>query len=291
MEDLAGTSRASNSLLVTIDTALPQVPTIDLLAAYDTGSSDLDNVTIGSAAGVVMFRITADPGTSVVLKDGNTVITEPLLAPASGELVVTIDFNALAADGGFPVEGPHPVSVESTDVAGNTRQSAQLLVTIDLTPPPDPTIALAPSSDTGLPGDGLTNIAEPAFFGLAEANAKVRVYANNVLVGQGVVHSDESDGDNANGLGVWEVTVEPLANGDYTIEVEVEDLAGHVSQRAALGAALTIDGTYPQRPTMDLVAAHDSGASDLDNVTRQNTVDFIVTSELARRSSSRTATR
>jgi uncharacterized linocin/CFP29 family protein len=280
VEDLAGNlSAASNSLLVTIDTALPQVPTIDLLAAYDTGSSDLDNVTIGSAAGVVMFRITADPGTSVVLKDGNTVITEPLLAPASGELVVTIDFNALAADGGFPVEGPHPVSVESTDVAGNTRQSAQLLVTIDLTPPPDPTIALAPSSDTGLPGDGLTNIAEPAFFGLAEANAKVRVYANNVLVGQGVVHSDESDGDNANGLGVWEVTVEPLANGDYTIEVEVEDLAGHVSQRAALGAALTIDGTYPQRPTMDLVAAHDSGASDLDNVTRQNTVDFIVTSE------------
>ena len=82
-------------------------------------------------------------------------------------------------------EGPHPLSVESTDAAGNFTQSEQLLVEIDTTAPGAPTAALAAYSDTGVVGDGITSIQQPAFVGVAEANAHVRVYANGVLVGEG----------------------------------------------------------------------------------------------------------
>ena len=58
------------------------------------------------------------------------------------------------------------------------------------------------------------------------ANAKVNVFAQAfnmagmpvglpLLVGNGIVGSDATDGVAANGLGLWEVTVEPMADGKY----------------------------------------------------------------------------
>ncbi len=97
----------------------------------------------------------------------------------------------------------------------------------------------------------MTSVQQPAFVGTAEANAQIRIYANGVLVGQGIVNSDESDGNSINGLGTWEVTVEPLVDGVYSITSEVEDLAGNIS---AAGGPLqiTIDSGDPQRPTINI---------------------------------------
>jgi subtilisin-like proprotein convertase family protein len=98
------------------------------------------------------------------------------------------------------------------------------------------TVRMVQSSDTGMSVlDNVTNKMSPAFTGWAEANAKVRVFATNVdtgaknLVGQGVVGSDGTDGVLNNGKGIWEVTVEPLADARYEITVEFEDLAGNIS--------------------------------------------------------------
>ena len=98
-------------------------------------------------------------------------------------------------------EGTHLLSAEATDTAGNVSpQSEELVVTIDRTAPAASAPALAATSDTGVVGDDITSLQQPAFVGTAEANAKIHVFADGVLVGQGVVRT----------TGNWEVTVEPL---------------------------------------------------------------------------------
>ncbi|RMF96481.1 MAG: hypothetical protein D6741_10855, partial [Planctomycetota bacterium] len=277
-EDLAGNiSDAGEPIQIVIDTTGPQRPTIDLIDSDDTGLSDLDNVTIGDPTqgnAIVDIRITSDPGTVVDLKDGNTVILAGIPIGASGEAVVTVDFNAAALVSGFPAEGPHPLSAEAYDAASNRAQSEQLLVTVDNTAPPATMPMLADYSDSGAVGDGITSVVAPAFHGLAEANATVRLYADRgagpVLIGETVAGSDESDGVPTDGLGVWEITSEPLTDGSYTIWAEVEDLAGNVSDandNVLLALPVTVDATAPQRPTIDLIDADDTGEHDKDNVT------------------------
>jgi plastocyanin len=223
-EDLAGNISAPSGAMVpplVIDTpdggGLPQRPTLDLMDSFDTGRSDHDNVT---RLTTLDFRVSAEPGTTVVIKDGNTVIDSfvmPAVAFTTRTVVLT--------------EGPHPLSSESTDLAGNTsHQSEELLVTVDTTPPSVTTPDLAVSSDTGgVNNDDVTTIMSPAFVGTEEANALVRIAADGVFVGQGVVGSDLSDGLPGNGMGAYEVTVEPLDDGVYAITAQLEDLAGNLS--------------------------------------------------------------
>ena len=74
--------------------------------------------------------------------------------------------------------------------------------------------------------DRVTNKMQPAFGGVGPAGQPVYVYAQQndaqgnplgdpFIVGIGTVGSDGSDGCFGNGLGAWEVTVEPLADGKY----------------------------------------------------------------------------
>ena len=264
VEDVAGnlTDLVDSPIYVlTIDVTPPQIPTIDLQDSDDTGWYDKDNVTIGDptqGAGIVDVRVTGEVGTTAVIKDGQVVIDTFVFVASSQVRTLTL------------AQGAHPLTIEVTDVAGNRTQSEQLLITVDWTPPAPATIALAPYSDSGTPGDGITNVSAPAFTGLAEANARIRLYVDDgtgpVLAGQTYVHSDESDGNPTNGLGVWEITVEPLADGEYTVWVEVEDQAGNISD-ASPSVSITIDTQAPQRPTIDLQDADDTGWSDLDNVT------------------------
>ena len=132
-----------------------------------------------------------------------------------------------------------PIEGRLDPATGRTLTSQPLWMTIDTMAPNGGTIELLVSSDTGMDDDdNVTNKMSPAFAGLGEANAKVRVFAQPVdpadgpgarlLVGQGVVNSDNSDGDRDNGLGTWEVTVEPLADAKYNFSVEFEDMAGNI---------------------------------------------------------------
>jgi len=304
MEDLAGNlSDPSNPLQITIDTTPPQRPTIDLINADDTGRSDMDNVTIGDPdvlpqTQIADFRISAELNTTVAIKDGELIVdtftfdaafdnTDGVAGDGFG--IQRIDFDANETTYKIPAEGPHPLTVESIDDADNFTQSEQLLVEIDTTAPAaSSTPDLLETSDSGSSNsDNITAIDQPAFGGTAEANSLIRIYANTVLVGEGVVGSDESDGSPNDGLGIWEVTVEPLVDGTYVIQTRVEDLAGN---RSALSDSLEImiDATLPQRPTIDLINADDTGSSDLDNVTigdpdvlpQTQIADFRISAEL-----------
>ena len=301
VEDLAGNiSRSSTTLNVTVDTLPPQRATLDLVGVdvisndvngnspvpSDTGMSTNDDVTRGSdrdlaaRTATVQVAVSAEPGADVAIKDGEDVIDRFIMpTPAGGVAPVGRAFRTLTLS-----EGTHLLSTEAFDVATNrSSQSEQVALIVDVTAPEsaDITLEMLDSSNSGVTTDLVTNKMQPAFSGLAEANSKVRVLANGRIVGQGIVNSDESDGVIANGLGTWEITVEPLVNGDYSIELEVEDLAGNIS-RAESSLNIIVDGLAPQRPTVDLVGPDlvdsdvlgiepirsDTGMSGSDNVTR-----------------------
>ena len=68
---------------------------------------------------------------------------------------------------------------------------------------------LVETSDSGVShSDNVTAIQQPAFQGTGEHNAKVRIYANGNLVGEGVVGTDLTH-NGFDQVSKWEVTVEP----------------------------------------------------------------------------------
>lgn len=140
-----------------------------------------------------------------------------------------------------------------------------LWVTIDTEPPTGTVPALLASSDSGmLDNDHVTKIQAPAFNGDGEPNALVRILADGVIIGQGAVTAD----------GRWEVTVEPLRDGQYVITAEFEDAAGNIFTTAAMAPDLVIDTAEPNTPYLDLL--NDTGRNDTDNVTQENLLEFLM---------------
>ena len=269
VEDAAGnTSPASGILTVTIDASTPQRPTIDLVDTFDGGLSNKDNITNQST---LNFLVSAEAGSTVVIKDGNTVI-DTFVMPGTPFTTRVLNLG----------EGPHPLSAEATDTAGNrSAQSEELLVTVDTAAPAPPSAPdLLPTSDSGdTDSDNFTKVNPPAFQGTAEPNARIFITANGVIVGQGLVGSDLSDQLLGNLLGRWEVTVEPLADGTYNMAAFVEDAAGNFSAPSVF-TVITLDTVPPQRPTLDLLDGFDSGTSNGDNITNVSAVTVRVSAEL-----------
>jgi len=132
-------------------------------------------------------------------------------------------------------------------------QSLPLTLTIDTVPPP---------VTVGTVGNGnITNATFPTFFGTAEANAIIKVYAlatagpaigQNILIAQTTAIS--LDGTNADPNGYWSVQSnismnDPAffapADGARTISVTAEDLAGNITP-APVTTTIFIDTTGPQ---------------------------------------------
>ena len=57
-----------------------------------------------------------------------------------------------------------------------------LLVAVAANPPP--TIALAPASDSGVPGDGVTNVAAPTLIGSGAPTASITILDGTTPVGR-----------------------------------------------------------------------------------------------------------
>lgn len=194
------------------------------------------------------------------------------VVPGTNNTIFEITFNANLAK--FPVRGPNAAGPLGYDgflneitaavkifdpqkdalavaapAIGRTELSQPLSVTADNILPFAPSVPdLLPSSDSGqFNNDNVTLFNALALQGTGEANAVIVIYANGLVVGQGTVGSDASDGALGNGLGVWEITTEPLtpASVSYTITAKVEDLAGNVSP-ASTALHVLIDPSGPQ---------------------------------------------
>jgi subtilisin-like proprotein convertase family protein len=146
----------------------------------------------------------------------------------------------------FDLQDTDPETDGIQQVMGRSNASPPLWLTIDAGSPGGGTIDLLSSSDSGMfNNDNVTNKMQPAFSGVGPANAAVFVFAQPtdamgapdgepLLVGIGRVGSDETDGMSGNGRGLWEVTVEPMADGKYNFFARFESAAGVLGPRVEL---------------------------------------------------------
>ena len=242
--DDAGNVQTSTALAITVDTSVA-APVIAL--SDDTGTAG-DNQTNDATPG---FTITTDnDAVSVMVSiDGG----KPLAATKDADGQWHIDSTALA-------DGDHTIVATVTDLAGNTATSS-LTFTVDTTLSV-PTIDLADASDSGsLNSDNITNDTTPAFtLGSIDADVtKVQVIINGTAY------------DAVKAEGKWTFTAPELADGDYSISVQVTDDAGNTATSAAL--AITVDTeVLPVNIVLDKTS--DTGESSTDNYTADTTPTF-----------------
>lgn len=221
--------------------------------------------------------------TLVNTTDGTTVVTgfaDPVVASSPEAYKFTP--SSPLAPGVYLVTARTRVFDGQSNAVGNPAQksgrsnaSPPLFLTISADSPTGGTMDLISSSDTGMfNNDNVTNKMSPAFSGVGPANAKVNVFAQPtdangapvgapLLVGNGAVGSDGTDGIAGNGLGLWEVTVEPMADGKYNFFARFETGAGIIGDPVSLGATKTNNtavpipdpGTITPNPTITFTAA------------------------------------
>ncbi len=164
-------------------------------------------------------------------------------------------------------DGVRNLSATATDAAGNTSSaSAALAVTVDTTAPAAPAEPdLSAASDSGVSNsDDVTADDTPSFSSTSEANAAIEVFDGVLSLGA----------TTADGSGNWSFTSSSLADGIHSVSAKATDLAGNVSA-ASSALAVTIDTTAPGAPSEpDLDVGSDTGDSNTDDVTADNTPTF-----------------
>ncbi|WP_436277694.1 Ig-like domain-containing protein, partial [Pseudomonas umsongensis] len=150
-----------------LDRTAPSAPTLVLSPGSDSGASNTDGITSTTTP---VFTGTAEANSTVTLfdTDGTTVLGT---VTADGSGAWSITSSTLSS-------GAHTVTVKAVDAVGNVSSaSVAKSLTIDTAAPAAPTgLALATSSDTGVPGDGITNLGTPIITGTAEANSTVTLF-------------------------------------------------------------------------------------------------------------------
>jgi hypothetical protein len=146
--------------------------------------------------------------------------------------------------------------------------AASLAVTFLLQPP-----ALFPASsigdDSGLPGDGITNVPQPHLFGVTDASATVELLTADGTV-LNTITADPVDGS------YLIAPAHPLADGTYALEVRVTNIAG--SFQTSPPITVTIKTKPPATPSISLAAADDSGAKG-DGITNVVLPHFVGTTD------------
>jgi hypothetical protein len=80
------------------------------------------------------------------------------------------------------------------------------------------TPTLAAASDSGIPGDNITNVNRPTFTGTAGTGTTVTLLAGSTVLGSAVA-------DNV--TGAWSITSSTLGDGAHSITASAKDAAGH----------------------------------------------------------------
>ena len=125
------------------------------------------------------------------------------------------------------------------------------------------------SDDTGVSGtDEITSDNTLIFNGTAEADSTVEVFIDGVSVGT----------TTTDGAGNWSFdhTGTVLADNTYNITAQATDVAGNTGPLSA-ALPIEVDTTDPVAPVApDMTAATDTGVSNTDDETSDNTPDFTV---------------
>jgi len=179
------------------------------------------------------FNGTAEPGSTVTIYNGTTVIGTAVASTPDGIWTFTPNGNL--------IDGEYNLTATATDTAGNVGPASTPAFTLIIdTVAPDNVTNLTVSDDvapvTGLiTNGGSTNDDTPTFSGRAEAGSTIIFYNNgNEVLGTAVADNN----------GIW--TFSPtLDDGNYSITTTVTDKAGNVSTATSPAFALTVDTVNP----------------------------------------------
>jgi Bacterial Ig-like domain len=239
--DVAGSTDPSPATYTwTVDTTAPAAPTVALTPDSDSGASSTDRITNDTSP---TFTGTAEPGTVV------TVSADALLL---GSAVVNAAGDWTLASEDLPA-GAYTITATVEDGAGNNSSpSSGLSLTIDTTPPPDPSIT-APAADLA------TSSRTVTISGTADPGLAVEV-----LDGTSTAATLT-----AGGSGAWTTDLTGLADGAHPISAVTRDVAGNPSQPAR------------RTVTVDTVAPDTTITSGPPDPTTQTTATFEFTSSEA----------
>jgi hypothetical protein len=130
-------------------------------------------------------------------------------------------------------QGQTTITYSATDTYGNVESTKSYTVKVDTTAPTTPTINNSISTDSGAPGDRVTNVAAQNLTGTAEAGSTVTISRGGTVVASTVAA--------ANGAYSAPVT---LVEGSNSFTAASNDPAGNTS--TASGAlAVTLDTVLP----------------------------------------------
>ncbi len=228
--DQAG--NASEAVTSSIDVDLTSMtPTIDQVTDNQYGGIQDGNNVLGIDDGLTndstpTFKGTAEPGATIVLKNGNDIISKDIIikADANGNWEFTPK-TALA-------DGEYNVTAIATDKAGNVSDPSNVAtINID-TNCPKPVITEIVDNTAGgvVNGDvknGLTNDSTPTLKGTAEPGSTVKVWIDGLtkasLVNGEVIYDWTTT---TKGDGTWEFVLPKLEDGRHLFVVKATDKAG-----------------------------------------------------------------
>lgn len=235
--DAAGNVSANSPVFsFTVDTTPPDAPVLT------TVQDD-----VGPVTGTIPENGTTNDNRPTFNGTGEVGATVTLLNDGQpfGTAVVNAQGNWTFTPTAPMADGPHTITLSTTDAAGNTSTTSTTFdLTVDTQPPAAPTIINA-TDDVGsvlnpvLSGQ-TTDDTRPQLNGSAANNATIIIYENGVQVGT----------VQANGSGEWSFTPpNPLSNGSHTWTATATDAAGNVSV-ASPGFTVIVDTVAPLAPVI-----------------------------------------
>ncbi|CAG9169878.1 Ig-like domain-containing protein [Cupriavidus pampae] len=257
--DVAGNrGAASQALNVTLDTAV--VP-LQITAIADDAGNVMGNI---ASAGVTddtrpEIQGEAKAGSTITVRDGATVLGTAI-ADASSRWTFTP-----TSDLG---QGQHSITATARDPAGNTSPPTPAFTFRVDTVAPASTTILGITDDVGIhqgaiASGGMTDDAQPALSGRAEAGSTVTIYDNDAVIGTVV----------ASATGSWTFTpTTPLIDGDHQFEATATDAAGNESGKSS-PFSMTLDTAAPNPAALAITGMADDVGSVTGNVAAGATTD------------------
>ncbi|CCD02600.1 protein of unknown function, partial (plasmid) [Azospirillum baldaniorum] len=221
--DATGTSSASSTLTVTIDSAAPNAPTVTTALSNSTTPTLSGTAEAGATVTVTVGGATY----TTTATNGTWSVNLATATPTSGSLSLNAN-------------GTNAVSATATDAAGNVSSAGTQSLTIDTTAPNAPAVTSAT----------LSNNATPILTGTAEAGTTV-----TVTVGGATYTTTATNGTWSVNLATATPTSGSLtlnANGTNAVSATATDAAGNVSVPGT--QSLVIDTTAPNAPAVTSAA-------------------------------------
>ncbi|WP_244182841.1 Ig-like domain-containing protein [Pantoea wallisii] len=241
--DANGNVTQTPTITITIDTVAP-VGAGDLNLSNGTGDTAVP-ITAGGVTNTTTPTLsgTAEPGSTITIRDGTTVIGTAT-ADANGGWSFTTPVLS---------EGNHSLTTTVSDAAGNTGPaSAPINFGVDVTPPAQAGGLQLIDNSGATPApivNGATNNPSPALSGTAEPNSTVTVSDGNTVLGTATADAN----------GNWSFTpAAPLTEGDHSLTVVVTDPAGNASS-ASDPINFTVDITPPPAASGLVLSNDESG--------------------------------